>query len=330
MNRLYAIALLSFSSLNALAGAFIFSGDGGTDIVTHPEGYTGSGGVVTVSVCINPASDDLASLEAPVQNIVATWNALAPTTGNVVLGGSNNVPSGQMDWESVVLHEVGHCLGLAHPNLASESLLPEPTRNHTKTTKGTDDLFNTGAGPDTVIGSSDDVRGDDVNLHWFNASNNPFTAPGTIDASTYSIGIGALPGGHSFVANGDLLVSTLLGVPGSEAVMQQGSRFDEDQRRLGHDDFATLRLGMSGVDMTQGTADDYTVVLTYVGITTSCDIPIFHHDTGGSLAFCSITGSGISGSHVQVSSASIETGSLTVPWFYNSASSDVIFANSFE
>ena len=41
----------------ALAGAYVFSGEtNGLDLITHPTGYAGTGGVVNVSVCIDPAS----------------------------------------------------------------------------------------------------------------------------------------------------------------------------------------------------------------------------------------------------------------------------------
>ncbi len=103
---------------------------------------------------------------------------------------------------------------------------------------------------DGISGSSDDIRDDDDNLHWFRKSNNnPFTIAATVDASTYSRNLGDLPGGHSFAANADRTVGTLLGaVANTEAVMQQGTYIDEAQRTLGHDDVATLRYAMSGIN----------------------------------------------------------------------------------
>src|SRR6185436_16298500 len=119
---------------------------------------------------------------------------------------------------------------------------------------------------DNVIGSSDDNRGDDVNLHWFRKSNDdPFTIASTVDQTTYSRNVLDLPFGHNFTANADRTVATLLGHPNTEAVMQRGAFYDENQRSLTADDVATLRLGMSGLDMTAGTADDYTISLVYAG-----------------------------------------------------------------
>ena len=80
-----------------------------------------------------------------------------------------------------------------------------------------------------------------------------------VDKSTYSINLIDLPPSHSFVANGTRNVANLLGYPNTEAVMNQGTYSREAQRDLSHDDVATLRLGMSGADETQGTPDDYVV-----------------------------------------------------------------------
>ena len=91
-------------------------------------------------------------------------------------------------------------------------------------------------------GSSDDVRGDDANLHWFRmANNNPFTLATTVDSTTYARDISALPGSDLFAVNGDRTVAALLGFANTEAVMQQGQYSDEAQRELTHDDVATLR-----------------------------------------------------------------------------------------
>ncbi len=50
--------------------------------------------------------------------------------------------------------------------------------------------------------------------------------------------------------------------------MQQGTFTDEDQRRLNHDDVATALYGMAGLDEIAGTPDDYTLGLSYAGLTT--------------------------------------------------------------
>ncbi|MDH3789825.1 MAG: hypothetical protein OES53_14790, partial [Xanthomonadales bacterium] len=120
-----ALALVFLSSMTlspALwAGAYIFAGEGnGVDVITHPKGYTGNGGVLNVGVCISPASDFQAELEIPLRNNISVWNDLQPVASNLVPGAVSG-----LDVESVLLHEVGHCIGLAHVNAASESGLSE-------------------------------------------------------------------------------------------------------------------------------------------------------------------------------------------------------------
>ncbi|HUT40311.1 MAG TPA: hypothetical protein VM011_03145 [Gammaproteobacteria bacterium] len=312
------------------AGAFIFADEtNGLNIVTHPPNYggTGNGGVVAVRVCINPASPNATDMAIPVQNNINIYNRLQPTTGNLKLGGSNNIPATDIDFESVALHEIGHCLGMAHANAATESF-PPPTgtefqRNFTRATDGPNNVFDIDAGPDGISGSSDDIRDDDDNLHWFRKSNNnPFTIAATVDSSTYSRNLGDLPGGHSFAANADRTVGTLLGAVATEAVMQQGTYIDEAQRTLGHDDVATLRYAMSGINESAGSADDYSINLVYGGITTSnCDILLQITTTSG-LAFCGVGGTYVGGSdHFSIINATIEFGN-GYNWFFNPATNN--------
>lgn len=313
--------LLSFSLLalagQAFAGAYIFSGSGAENLITHPAGYTGTGGDLTVKVCIRPTSSNTANLEQPVQDAIATWNELKPTSSNLL----NNVPGGLLDVESVVLHEMGHCIGLAHPNLATESGLNEPDRNYTKTTTGANGSYDLATGADGVRGSTDDNRGDDVNLHWFRKSNNnPFSIAQVIDASTYSVDSNDLPQGQSSVANGDRDVSSLFGAPNTEAVMQQGQYFDEAQRTLTHDGVATIKLAESGLDETANTSDDYALKLVYGGISNAadCDINVGFDNSQTSFAVCGVSGLGIQGNHVRIDSADVYLND-GFNWHFNTA-----------
>jgi len=318
-----------------MAGAYIFADEvNGVDLVTHPGTYTGTEDVVTVRVCIAETSPNATDMEYSIKNNIAIFNQLAPITGNVQSGGGNNVPSNAIDFESVALHEIGHCLGLAHVNAASESGQTGAQQNYTKATDGVDNVFNLNAGADGVIGSSDDVRGDDVNLHWFRRLNNdPFTIGTVIDSTTYSRDLADLPAGHNFAANADRDVSILLGWPKTEAVMQQGTFFDEAQRRLGHDDVATLRYAASGVNELEddpgnpNETDNYTIVLEYGGISSAsnCDISMSFTSTTG-LAFCSVSGAFIDPpNHVRVTNATIEFGQ-GFTWFFNFNAAPVLNA----
>ncbi len=311
-------------AIKAQAGAYIFAGEAnGINLITHPNSYTGSQSVAVVRICINPASPNATDMEIPVQNNINVFNQLQPTTANIKLGSNNNIASNQIDFESVALHEIGHCLGLAHVNLASESGLTGNNQNYTKTTDGADNSFNIDNGDDNVIGSSDDVRGDDVNLHWFQISNNnPFTIDSVVDETTYSVDVADLPPGD-FVANADRSLSTFLGLPQTEAVMQQGTFFDEAQRTLVHDDVATISYAASGLDEQAGTGDDYIVQLEYGGISSSnCDVSLSMTTTAG-LAFCSADGELIGNkgpnrvlNHLRVKNAFIEFGDA-FNWFFN-------------
>lgn len=332
MKTKYLIFVFSLlSSSTVFSGAYIFAGEvNGVDVVTHPSTYTGTEDVVTVRVCIDPASPNATDMEYSVQKNIAVFNQLTPTTGNILLGGSNNIPSNAFDFESVSLHEIGHCLGMAHTNAASESGLSGNLLNYTKATDGANNVLNLYAGVDGVIGSSDDVRGDDVNLHWFRTLNNdPFTIDAVVDSTTYSRDLSDLPASHNFAANADRAVSALLGYDQTEAVMQQGTYLDEAQRTLGHDDVATLRYAASGLNELEADpgnpnqTDNYSIVLEYGGIsTTNCDISMGITTTPG-LAFCSVGGVGLSATHVRINSAVIEFGG-SYNWFFNSNAAPVL------
>ena len=315
---LLALSLWFTSPATSTAGAYIFASEvNGESTITHPSTYTGSGGPITVRVCINPSSPNAAAMEIPVQNTVYVYNRLQATTGNLSLGNSNNIPSGQLDFESVALHEMGHCLGMAHVNAASESGLSGGDRDYTRATDGANNRFDLNPGVDGIVGSGDDSRGDDVNLHWYRrANNNPFTIDNPVDFTTYSLALEDLPSGHSFAANADRDLAALLGVPNTEAVMQQLTYYDEAQRTLAHDDVATLLYAASGIDETAGTTDDYGINLEYGGLsTTDCDISL-GFTTTTSLAFCSVGGTYIGSGHVRITSANIEF-SDDYAWFFN-------------
>jgi hypothetical protein len=302
----------------ALAGAFIGADSGAPNLIMHPTGYTGAGGPRLVTVCLNPTGvpgGNLNNAEATVQKVVATWNAQRVSTRNLASGANNDLPSNQFDLESVLLHDMGHCLGLAHPNHASESGLSDPQANGTKSAVGGNGVFNQGAGADGLHGSFDDVRGDDLNLYWYRRNvNRPLEFPAIIDSSTFTRS-GNLPAGHNFAANADRAVLDALGISQTESVMQQLTFNDEAQRRLTGEDLSTIRLGASGVDMIQGNADDYSIVLEYVGRTSNCDVDVAFV-SGQGFAFCQISASSIAPNHFRITAADIRLDS-NANWYYS-------------
>jgi hypothetical protein len=308
------------SSGRVSAGAFIFAGGSIADAIAHPSGYDGSGPVVSVTVCVDPLTLNAASLRVPVRNVLSAWNALESASPNLFFGGANDIPSNAFDAQSILTHEIGHCIGLAHPNTASESGLLGSDQDYTKSEPGPNTVWNLDDGLDNVKGSCDDVRGDDVNLHWFSrASNNPFLPMAVVDSTTFSRSLADLPtqpahcsapgsGPHSFAANADRTVGALLGFPNTETVMQQGSVIDEDQRELAADDVSTMRYAMAGVDELAGTADDYVYHLLWGGLdTTGCDVVVLFDDSTG-FAACSVGGVYIgppANQHVAISSGTV-------------------------
>jgi hypothetical protein len=309
-----------FLASKGFAGAFIFAGESfGVDVVAHPTSYSGQGGTLTVRVCIDPLSANAAAMEIPVQNNITIYNRLQPTTGNLVSGANNNIPSGHFDFESVALHELGHCIGLAHVNAASESGLAGNNQNYTKATDGANNQLDINPGADGIIGSHDDSRGDDVNLHWYRKSNNnPFTIDATVDSSSYARALSDLPVGHSFAANADRTLASSMGFANTEAVMQQLTFTDEAQRTLGHDDVATLLYAASGRNELAGDGDDYTINLEYGGISNiDCDVNLKFDNTQTGFAVCQAGGSSPPGSdHVSITSANIFF-NTDFNWFFN-------------
>ncbi|MDB9742107.1 PEP-CTERM sorting domain-containing protein [Akkermansiaceae bacterium] len=273
---LVTIALVSSSSkLHAFSYTFADSASiNDANSVTHATGYNGTGGVLNISVGVDSTSVNASDMLVSVGNAVNTFNNLIVTTGNLS-SDFTNIASGAFDFESVLLHELGHSLGLGHVNAASESGLTGSDQNYTVAGEGDNSTLDLNAGSDGIIGSADDIRGDDVNFNWFSTLNNdPFAIGAVVDSTTYSVDIANLPSGDSFSANGDRLVAGGLGYTDTEAVMQQGTFNNEIQRTLAADDVAGILFANSGFDRIAGTADDYTINLSFVGLTSSADILI--------------------------------------------------------
>jgi hypothetical protein len=309
----------------AYCGAFVFAEPGFEDEVTHARVYTGTGGALAtpLTVCLdtslNPAL--VAQAEASVIKVVNTFNRLRSIPSNTLAFSANtDIPTGQIDFESTLLHEMGHCQGLAHPNHATESGLADPAANGTKSIVGTDAIFNQAAGIDALHGSADDMRGDDVNLHWYLRNlNNPGLMPALFDTTTLARPLTALPVGHLFAANADRNVMNALGFANTEASMQQGAFFNEAQRHLQRDDEVTLRLARAGLDRIQGTADDYSYQLQYIGqlnnpSSAACNLRIRFDATG--FAACGVNWVALSPNNVRVDIAQLGFNSATA-WYFS-------------
>jgi hypothetical protein len=203
-------------------------------------------------------------MQVPTQNAVNTWNKQNATTGNLI-SPAPDFPFVQTDYESTAVHELGHCIGLAHPNLGVQTGVSGVNTNFTQSTTGPNGAFSFNSGADGIIGNADDVRGDDQNLHWFDiATNDPFNFQSVIDSTTYSRELADLPAGDLFATNADRSVGAALGYADTEAVMQQGTANGESQRTLVADDIHTLSFANTGLDRVAGTSDDYTVALHFV------------------------------------------------------------------
>ena len=144
--------------------------------------------------------------ELPILNNILIWNLQIATQKNTKPLSSSST----YDIESVTLHEMGHALGLGHTNLASESGLDHPQSEATAAYIGSDGTFNVNPGSDGVYGSSDDIRGDDLNFNYFNPSNNPFILATPTDKSLYKNGLSYLPSGHKFATTAGIAESVSL------------------------------------------------------------------------------------------------------------------------
>ncbi|NNE04965.1 MAG: hypothetical protein HKN15_04480, partial [Xanthomonadales bacterium] len=70
-----SLVVFSLVSYQAFAGAYIFAGESnGIDVITHPSGYTGTGGQLNLNVCIIPGTMHEVAMEQSVRNIIEVYN----------------------------------------------------------------------------------------------------------------------------------------------------------------------------------------------------------------------------------------------------------------
>ncbi|HVJ62417.1 MAG TPA: hypothetical protein VM555_06860, partial [Tahibacter sp.] len=293
MKRIVLPALLTLAvhgfCADANAGAFVVAAESDLDIRTHSRNFNGYGGdLEPIRVCIDIEVNAALAIQAEpaVLNVIDTFNRMQSLGRYTYASGADaDLPADQYDFESTLLHEMLHAHGIAHPNHADESGLSGAAYYGTKSADGPNNVWNQDAGADGIHGSSDDVRGDDVNLHWFaRNTNDPGVLPDVVDDTTMARATNQLPAGHLFAANGSRAVLAALGYADAEAAAVQGARPGEAQRHLQHDDVTTLRLARAGMDGIAGTADDYRSQLVYVGRLNTpqgetCQIPVRFDNT---------------------------------------------------
>ncbi|MDF1824753.1 MAG: hypothetical protein P1U68_08935 [Verrucomicrobiales bacterium] len=273
------------------------------EVIIHPTGYEGAGGELTITLGLHP---EFAEMEDEIafsaEHVAAIWTSLLVREEN--LGPSLEIPKlGGTDFFGTLIHEFGHTLGLAHPTLMGAEVNAKGGRGkYSMATKGPNGKFDINEGSDKVRGSADDERGDDANAVFFKTSdNNPFTLPesGIIDSTTYSRKLEDLPSSARSpnVASREV-ASDLFSLPNTEAMIVGGGSLIPGQirRGLGADDVAGIRYAMSGLDEIQGTADDYTLQIKYVGVSDSSDM-IIRFDKPDGFAAAYVGAKPLSGNH---------------------------------
>lgn len=295
-----AAALMLATPLHA--GTFIDFNQNSAAKVVHPGGYNGSGGELTVGICLDPNA--LPASGDPTQamrNVAATYNRMEAKLGNLA---DNN--AGKVDFESVLLHEIGHCIGMDHVTLGPSEIgtsdFAHPQLYFANAFKGGNGTFDTGQGADGVRATRDDSRADDINRNWFRKnSNDPWEIPGaTIDRGTHSVLAADLPGAYSFAeaatsfgpCNGNQPNSSgAYGRPATQNTMFPVLCTNKFVRELSPDDVTTLRVARAGRDGSQASAaDNYNTRLQVVPPGPGCRITVkFVNDAG--FAFCQVGGS---------------------------------------
>lgn len=319
----------------AAAGSFIPLDEAPAGTVIHPTGYRGAGGMLPIRVCLRPGALPASGDARPaIRNAVARFNRSEAMVGNVEVGGDNRI-----DFESMLLHELGHCLGLGHSAIGPAERAAmgagEHVLFHANALPGPNGVLQALAGDDGVRGTHDDLRGDDRSTSWFaRANNDPYLLPpSVIDRSTFSASPGDLPVGHAFPAVASAFAPCT--APGAEAAETNGSALrlvprtqsvmypvlcqPHRIRALAPEDVTLLRIARAGVDGVQGSGDDHRPRLSFHEGTADCDIDL-RFAVGEGFAFCEVAIAELAGGDRVIRRATA-TFDRAVSWHFNTVDS---------
>jgi hypothetical protein len=261
------LAVLTFVLLAApaAAGVFIKSRDLGNPpgIVVHPNTYTGTGGIISIGVCLNSTATDLS---ADLDFAIAKLNELRPMIRNC--NGPCTTPEGTTPpgpyftpAHSILVHELLHCaFGVDHIGWQNGATQTDFTNTREASSMTTTDPIkgNHEDDPHPLPGSRD--------IHWFRVvDNDPVVVDNAaIDSSTYSRDYqNDLPFGD-WPASANTLVAASLGAPSTQSLMTAIMPINSTYLFLSSDDVNTVKFAMNGLDSDPGdTGDDYTYTLTH-------------------------------------------------------------------